>query len=102
MADGVLRWEDPPAEHGNAKPKKPSKYQPVADALRANPNRWGVVAENRPTGSASSLSHHIRYGLNPWTPAGAFETKTVGPAGGRATVYARYIGEPGPTTKDGE
>jgi hypothetical protein len=91
---GVLRWEDPPAEHGNAKPKKPSKYQPIADALRSRPGQWALIAAGRTTGSAGSFSHGMRHGVNPWAPAGSFEAKIVGPASGLAKVYARYVGEP--------
>lgn len=91
----VIRWEDPP-EHGNIKPKKPLKYQDVADALRANPNAWGVVTEGLSTGGAGTLAHKIRIGQRPWDGPGRFESRTVGPLGGKAgsaKVYARYVGE---------
>lgn len=91
----VIRWEDPP-EHGNNKPKKPLKYQEVADELRANPNAWGVVVEDMSTGGAGALAHNIRIGQRPWDGPGRFEARTVGALGAKsgAKVYARYIGEP--------
>lgn len=89
---GLLRWEDPPI-HGNAGPKRPLKYQDAADALSRVPGRWAVVVEDIPVGSASNLAHRIRTGVAPWLPVGAYESKAVGPAGGKGKVYARYIGE---------
>lgn len=96
VAVSVIRWEEPPAEHGNARPKKPLKYQAVADELRANPNRWAVVADDLSTGGSGTLAFNIRKGVRPW--GDGFEAKTVGPLGGRrgtAKVYARYVGESG-------
>ena len=88
----VIRWEDPPAEHGNARPK-PSKYQPIADALRARPGEWAVVTERRTPGSAGGFAAHIRTGGTPFGPAGQFEAKTIGPAqGSTCKVYARFVG----------
>lgn len=93
----VIRWEDPPTEHGNAKPKKPPKFQPIADALRGRPNEWALIDDSRTHGSAGSFAHHIRNGSGPWAPAGTFEAKVIGSAGAsRARVYARYVGEPSP------
>lgn len=90
----VIRWENPP-EHANKRPARAPKYQKAADALRARPGEWAVIAEKRTTGSAGGLSHNIRNGRNPWLPAGAWEARVVGPAGGLGTVYARYVGEAG-------
>jgi len=90
----VIRWEDPPTEHGNAKPKPPSKFQPIADALRANPGQWAVIAEDKAPGSAGGLVWRIRQGVGPFAPPRSFDAKCVGPAGSSSSkVYARYVGE---------
>lgn len=89
----VIRWEDPPEEHGNAKAKQPSKFQPIVDALRAEPGRWAVVVEGKSPGTCGGLAWRIRSGVGPFAPARSFEAKVVGPAGGQSSkVYARYIG----------
>ena len=93
MAD-VIRWEEPPAEHGNARPKPPSKYQPIADALRSRPGEWALIADRRTAGSAGGFAHRVRSGAKPFEPARSFEVKVVGPASGPLSkVYARYVGE---------
>lgn len=90
----IIRWEDPPAEHGNARPKPPSRFQPIVDALKDRPGQWAVVVENKTPGAAANLAWRMRSGLGPFAPKGAFEAKTIGPAGGTVSkVYARYVGE---------
>lgn len=74
-------------------PKKPSKFQPIVDALKSRPGEWALVAEGRSPGSAASFGHNIRNGCGPFTPPGAFDAKQVGPAVGPVKLYARYIGE---------
>lgn len=96
MVSGVLRWENPPGRHGNSRADKWAEYRPAAADLRARPGDWGVVAEGKTPGSASSIAYRIRQGLGPFTPGGSFEARTIGPASGPSTVYARYIGEAGP------
>lgn len=90
----VIRWEDPPTEHGNTKHRQ-SKYQPTADALRSRPGQWALIQEGRTTGSTGGLAHRIRNGWGPFVPPGAFETKVRGPVGGPAKLYARYVGDGG-------
>lgn len=93
MSD-VIRWEEPPAEHGNAKPKPPLKYQAAADAMRGRPGEWALITENRASGTAGNLAHRIKNGVGPFAPAHSFEARCVGPAGGSSSkVYARYVGE---------
>jgi hypothetical protein len=90
----VIRWEDPPREHGNACPNRPSKYDAMATALRSRPDEWAVVVENGSPGLASSLAYLIRAGFGPFAPVHSFEVKVVGPGGSSSyTVYARYGGE---------
>jgi hypothetical protein len=93
VSDDVIRWEDPPAEHGNKRPGKPLKYQAAADAMRERPGTWAVVAERKAPGSAGGLAHRIRNGVGPFAPEKHFEAKVIGPAGGSSSrVYARYVG----------
>ncbi len=95
----VIRWEEPPKAHGNAKPKPPSKYQPVADALRARPGEWALIAEGKLPGTAGTLAGRVRAGVGPWAPPRSFESKAVGPASGSSSkVYARFVGEGGNLT----
>jgi hypothetical protein len=92
---GVIRWEEPPPEHGNKRPAKPSKYQPIADALRGRPGEWAVVVENKAPGSAGNLVWRIKSGVGPFAPPRSFDAKCIGPAGGSSSkVYARYVGTP--------
>jgi hypothetical protein len=90
----VIRWEDPPAEHGNSRPKPVSKFQAIADDLRSRPGQWGVVVENKAPGSAGNLAYRIKAGVGPFAPPKSFEAKAIGPAGGQSSkVYARYVGD---------
>lgn len=88
----VIRWEEPPTEHGNGR----HKFQQIAEALRARPGEWAVVAEDRTPGSASGFAYRVRNGFGPFAPRKSFEAKAVGPAmGSSSKVYARYVGEQG-------
>ena len=89
----TIRWADPPP-HGNTgnMHNRMAKYQAVADELRANPERWAIIAEDLAAGSCGTLASRIRKGTGPFAPKGAFETRCSAPAGGRGQVYARYIG----------
>lgn len=90
----VIRWEEPPVEHGNTKPKKPLKHQPIADALKTKPGEWALVFQGL-TSTCGSFAHRIRAGQPPFDPKGTFESRVSGAAGStRAKLYARYIGEP--------
>ena len=64
-------------------------HAPVADALRANPGEWAVVAESPANCGLGWLIKNGR--LKCWQPAGTFQsaTRTVN---GKITVYARYVG----------
>jgi hypothetical protein len=90
----VVRWEEPPKEHGNKRPAAPSRYQPIADALRSRPGEWAVVMDGKSPGSAGSFAYRVRNGVGPFAPAKHFDAKAIGPAGGSSsTVYARYVGD---------
>lgn len=90
----VIRWEEPPPDHGNKRPSKPLKYQEAADAMRARPGDWALIAEGKCQGTAGGLAWRVRNGLGPFAPPRAFEAKCVGPTGGVSSkVYARYLGD---------
>jgi hypothetical protein len=60
---GVIRWEEPPAQHGNSKAKPPAKYQAVADEMRARPSVWAIVLEGKAPGTCGNLGYRIRNGV---------------------------------------
>jgi hypothetical protein len=94
----VIRWEEPP-KHANGLRGAMSKFQAAADALRARPGEWAVIAEGLRPGTSGPTAVRIRAGLGPFAPKGSFEAKSIGPAsGGTHKVYARYVG---PSTEDG-
>ena len=83
-----LTWEEPPVKGRNR-----NDWDAIAASLKANPNRWAVVAEN----VSASTGTHIRHGrLTAFAPEGAFEARVSGAKadnGGRAEkIYARYVG----------
>lgn len=83
-----LTWEEPPVKGRNR-----NDWESIAASLKANPNKWAVVAEN----VSASTGTHIRHGrLTAFAPEGAFEARVSGAKadnGGRAEkIYARYVG----------
>lgn len=83
-----LTWEEPPVKGRNR-----NNWDAIAASLKANPNRWAVVAEN----VSASTGTHIRHGrLTAFAPEGTFEARVSGAKadnGGRADkIYARYVG----------
>lgn len=84
-----IRWEEPPTRRAG---RMGDKYSEVAEALRANPNKWAVV-QTFPLGrQAGSLAFNIRSGLvKAFRPVGAFEA-TARKNGDETSVYARYVG----------
>lgn len=83
-----LTWEEPPVKGRNR-----NDWESIAASLKANPNKWAVVAEN----VSASTGTHIRHGrLTAFAPEGTFEARVSGAKadnGGRAEkIYARYVG----------
>lgn len=83
-----LTWEEPPVKGRNR-----NDWDSIAASLKANPNKWAVVAEN----VSASTGTHIRHGrLTAFAPEGTFEARVSGAKadnGGRAEkIYARYVG----------
>lgn len=83
-ADSLIhKWESPP-QPGARRRADRRGWEPLAEALRANPSRWAMLAY----GLAPQLAHEIQAGvLAPFRPAGAFEAVTR-----HGTIYARYVG----------
>ena len=69
-----MKWQDPPAK----------RWDPIAEELRNNPQRWALVEVPHP-----SYGAHIKRGkLKAFRPVGAFEVKNS-----KGEIYIRYIGE---------
>ena len=82
-------WEDPPGPLRTGS----VSHLGVAQELRDNPGRWGIVKVHGKAQDSSSMANTIRKGVTgAWKPAGAFEAaaRTVN---GEHRVYARYVGE---------
>lgn len=86
----IVGWEEPPPEP----PRKGSKWDPVANLLRANPGRWAKVVSGD---SISVKSAAVKGGLRCFQPAGSFEGRVILKEGHRwiGDVWLRYIGENG-------
>lgn len=91
----VLRWEDP-AERPRA--SRWQEYRPAADQLKASAGKWAVIFEGRHV-PAQSLSTAIKNGSGPFSPKGAFQSKTRtvtevvnGEVDKFVRAYARYVG----------
>jgi hypothetical protein len=88
---GVIRWEDPPPAKRRAGSSGRSRYAAAADELRADPGRWGVIAEI--DAAQTAMATAVRRGhLLCFTPAGDFDA-VARQSGGRTTIYARYLGD---------
>ena len=51
----ALTWREPPAKMSAT--SRPS-WQPIRDALKANPGRWALIGEGRNSG----IAHHLKRG----------------------------------------
>lgn len=90
----IIRWEDPPRPHimngGRPRGSQNSRYQQIADQLRARRGEWALIEEGLSPGSASGVTSKIIGGRTIcFLPEGDFEA--VSRSGGR--VYARYLGD---------
>lgn len=90
----IIRWEEPPpARSGGGRPRRSSsRWDSVAEELRARPGQYAVVAEG-PGRTLLDLAWRINRGLLlSFSPPGAYETTTR--QGPRVNaVYARYVGD---------
>jgi hypothetical protein len=89
----IIAWEEPPVAPWGGKKRKPSKWAPIADKLRANPGRWAKIVSQ---GNISIASAILKGQPICFRPEGSFESKVANMVG-RYTgdVYARYVGEHG-------
>ena len=72
-------------------PQGDDRWQPIADACRLNPGKWGRVDLDITARGYASI---IRQGkLKAFRPAGDFDAKTV-----NGRLWIRYIGTSDPTT----
>jgi hypothetical protein len=85
-----FHWEEPPTPA----PRKGSKWDATAAALKENPGRWAKIVTN---GNIGIKSEAEKGGLKCFQPAGSFEGRVVMASGRRwqGDVYLRYIGERG-------
>lgn len=90
LQTGVLRWEDPPSKRVQ-RGRATISWSAIANDLRANPDKWGVVYEDT---KDPSISYRIKNGRSPWfQPAGSFDAE-YHRDGSVFIVYAKYLGEP--------
>lgn len=96
-----ITWEDP-AGKGALRSRYEKAWEAEADALRAQPGRWGIVTVKDPAAgiiaghgtSGYVMATNIRNGrLAAFRPAGTFEATGRRQADGTVKVYARYVGE---------
>ena len=90
-----VEWKDPEASSVGVWGSRSEEYREVSETLRANPNRWALVATDTIPIVAQVIknakSKHFR-------PAGSFEatvrgTKKVDGKLIASEIYARYVGE---------
>jgi hypothetical protein len=89
----VIRWEDPKPSMQPVETKtRWSRYQAVADELRAQPGRWAVI-DIFLGPKRTALAAHIRRGaIVCFTPAGDFDAVSR-QVYGSTVIYARYVGD---------
>lgn len=90
----VIRWEKPPptSMHGERRTAPWSRYNDLADELRAAPGRWAVIAEWDGS-QRTELATHVRMGsIACFTPAGDFDAVSRQVLG-KTVIYARYLGD---------
>ncbi|NRQ31337.1 hypothetical protein HII36_05720 [Nonomuraea sp. NN258] len=97
MPTGILRWEDP----ARVETRTTDEYAQVAAALRANPHKWAVIAENPDTvegrRNANRLFNGVKKGYRGFRhdPTGTFQvtTRTVARDDGTKAVlvYVQYV-----------
>lgn len=83
-----IKFQDPPPTFAGR--NAASQHFEFAEALRANPGRWAVLADDASASVVTSVKAG-RYAA--FRPAGSFEatSRGIGKAN-RAKVYVRYVG----------
>lgn len=92
----VIRWErPPPPSHSGGYPlgRGKSRWEPVADELRAQPREWALIAEGPIKGANRALATQIRMGhLVCFSPAGDFDAESRR-EDGILRVWAVFVGD---------
>jgi putative sterol carrier protein len=79
-----VEWEEPPPP--------PTKQPDFVAELKANPDRWAVIAICKVRSTAAAYVHRIRTGGFVWSrPAASFEA-VYRKVEDEFRVYARYVG----------
>lgn len=91
----VIRWEKPPpALRVGGRGKPGSRYDGLAEELRANPGREAVIHETPNRNVANSVAGLIREArVRCFEPRGDFDACTRR-VDGMVRVYAWYLGDP--------
>lgn len=76
----VIDWAEPPAVSRGA---RPSKFDPVIEALKEKPGEWALVLEDVNSASARVF---IKKGCE-------ITTRSTGKNDGKVNVYARFPGD---------
>lgn len=93
--DIAVAWAEPPARPQRKKPGPSSQWVDAAADLKANLNRWAIVAVCAVKSTANGHASRIRTGVNTaFAPAGEFEATVRAELGDDVAfeVYARYVG----------
>ncbi len=85
MADGIIRWEDPPEGRQAGKRTTRRPLSLIAAQLRERPGQWALISES---GDPTFVAR-INKGVSWWAPEGAYEA-TSRTVDGKMHVYARY------------
>lgn len=82
-----IKWADPPAD-GRGR-RRSTHWAEVADALRANPGKWALVAES----ASPSTAQNIKRGTYVAFADEGFEAVSrKSPTGKGSDIYARFVG----------
>lgn len=96
MADqvSVIRWEKPPpAKRVGGRGEVGSRYDHLADQLRANPGREALIRETPSRNTGNSVAGLIREArVRCFEPRGDFDACTRR-VDGMVRVYAWYLGD---------
>ena len=83
----AIKWEEPPAAAKRGR-RGNEPWDAIGQALRDNPNRWALIARDKPASYGQTLKRR-----------GGFEIRNVsaglGYKKGYCDIYARFVGDSG-------
>lgn len=83
-----IKFQDPPRSKTGS--DATARHEDIAAQLKDRPGEWALILEN----VSPSAAGNIRRGMTrAYRPAGSFETAARKSAGGKADIWARYVGE---------